>query len=147
MKYTSGQVKAMTWHEWNEAMADALNKAGFRTKDFNEKLGRWESNKALYKADPNYPKHFLVTVEDPKEVEYLKSVGLLNNGRCPMCGNPIIGAPGRFTSGLDSDYHFQICQNCCNRGRRSSINPANMRSSGCLIELLLVPWYLIKSIF
>lgn len=89
--------------------------------------------------------HILGTVDGAPEYEHLKKVGLLNNGRCPMCGEPIYGNPGRFTSGCDYNAHFQICQNCVNKGRRTSVNPANRQ--GCIIALLFLPYYLIKGLF
>lgn len=80
-------------------------------------------------------------LRDVNALEYLKSIGLINNGRCPMCGNSIDGNPGRFTSGYN--FHFQICQNCACHGKRASINPAN--NTGYIISLLLMPWYLVKN--
>lgn len=82
-------------------------------------------------------------LRDVNALEYLKSIGLINNGRCPMCGNSIDGNPGRFTSGYNSAFHFQICQNCACHGKRASVNPAN--NTGCIISLLLMPWYLVKN--
>ena len=76
-----------------------------------------------------------------KEIEYLKSIGLLNNDRCPLCGSSIHGNPGRFTDGYNSSLHFQICQNCVSNGRRMSDNPAN---KGCIIAILLLPLSLLK---
>lgn len=134
----------MTWSEWNQAMADELNEAGFKAKGFNQELGRWEKNSSPYDAHID-PKYFMLgVVEGAPEVSYLKDIGLLNNGRCPMCGGKIIGSPGRFTSGSDPDLHFQICQKCVNHGRKTSMNPAN--NTGCLVALLLLPWNLIKSV-
>lgn len=146
MKYSVQQVRQMTWQEWNETMAKELNAAGFRMRGLNPDLGRWEDDREPFKADASDPETFVLgTLRKVKEYEYLKSIGLLNNGRCPMCGSPIYSNPGRFTSGFDSSVHFQICQNCCSKGRRTSVNPAN--NSGCMIALLLMPWQLIKSLF
>ncbi|MDE5810847.1 MAG: hypothetical protein K2H61_00895 [Muribaculaceae bacterium] len=146
MNYTKEQIKNMTWPEWNEAMAKELNEAGFRTRGFNSETGRWESNRDLYKPHPTDPETFILgQVEGANEINYLKNKGLLNNGRCPMCGGPINGIPARFTSGYDQNVHFQICQKCCNKGRRTSLNPDN--NTGCMLALILFPWHLIKSIF
>ena len=87
MKYSSEQVRRMSWAEWNDTMAKELNEAGFRARGYNPDLGRWEDNRELYTADPTEPKIFILgTVDGATEFEHLKSVGLLNNGRCPMCG-------------------------------------------------------------
>ncbi|MCH5308366.1 MAG: hypothetical protein J1E58_00790 [Prevotella sp.] len=142
MKYTTEEIGKMSWQQWNEVMAKELNDGGFKAKEFNKEVGRWTKT-GQYSAG-NEPKLFVLgTIEDSCAISYLKKLGLLNNGRCPMCGASIYGNPGRFTSGYDPDYHFQICQNCVNtRGgmRRHS-------SSGCIIALLLFPWYLVKNLF
>ena len=146
MKYTAEQVRQMSWPEWNDAMAKELNEAGFKARGFNPELGRWEKNRKPYKANPNDPSVFILGhVDGAEEYEHLKRVGLLNNGRCPMCGDAIYGNPGRFTSGYDHNAHFQICQKCANKGRRTSLNPAN--NKGCLFTLLFFPYYVIKGLF
>lgn len=146
MTYSRTQVRMMTWPEWNDDLAKSLNDAGFRTRGFNADAGRWEPNRDLYKANPDDPKLFILgQVDGAAEYNHLKSVGLLNNGRCPMCGGPIDGIPARFTSGYDLNAHFQICQNCCSKGRRASINPTN--NTRCLVALLLLPWHLVKNLF
>lgn len=148
MKYTSEQVKAMSWREWTETMAKELNEAGFKhmgiTLDPETRALGKELQPYSVGDDADGPKLFLLgSVESSKEIDYLKNIGLLNNGRCPMCGNVINGNPGRFTSGYDPNYHFQVCQNCVNKGRRNSVNPANQ---GCIIALLLMPFNLLKHI-
>ena len=136
MKYSSQQINNMSWQEWNEVMADELNKAGFVSRPGTQ----WEHP---HEAGDEPEMFILGEVSEKNEINYLKTLGLLNNGRCPMCGNPIVGNPGRFTSGYDYDCHFQICQNCVNRGKRISVNPANT-SSGCIVALLLFPIHLLK---
>lgn len=145
IKYTTQQVRQMSWFQWNDTMAKELNAAGFKRRGINKETGRWEDNYEPFHADSDDPSLFIFTLKNANEYEYLKNIGLLNNGRCPMCGNPIETSPGRFTSGFDANVHFQICQNCCNEGKRISINPAH--NSGCIITLLLMPWHLLKSLF
>lgn len=146
MKYTSTEVNRMSWSNWNETMAKELNAAGFKARGLNMELGKWEDNYEPYSSDPSSPQSFIMgPVRGAKELDYLKSIGLLNNGRCPMCGQPIVGKPGRFTSGFDYDVHFQICQNCAHQGKKTSINPAN--NKGCMMALILLPYYLIKGMF
>ncbi|MCI1786345.1 MAG: hypothetical protein LKI59_09475 [Bacteroidales bacterium] len=144
MNYTSAQVNNMTYEQWMEAIAKELNDAGFKARGYNQELQKWQDNYVPYVVgDPK--DFFLGGLRDVEALDYLKSVGLINNGRCPMCGNPIKGHPGSFTSGYNPAFNFQICQNCANEGKSVSVNPAN--SSGCLVALLLIPWNLIKIIF
>jgi hypothetical protein len=132
MKYTSNQINAMSFLEWTESMADELNKAGYM-----------EEGKVPYSVSE--PKYFLLgSVTKAEEIEHLKSLGLLNNGRCPMCGSKIVDSPGRFTSGYDYNYHFQVCQNCVRRRKGISVNSASKQ--GCIIALLLFPWNILKSV-
>ena len=138
MKYTSEEINRISWQEWNELMAKELNEAGFR----RECTYGGEKYTSPYEADDE-PMLFIHGLGE-EEVNYLKSVGLLNNGRCPQCGRPINGNPGRFTSGFNHNLHFQICQTCVSRGKRTSVNPAN-NSQGCMIALLLLPIQLLKS--
>lgn len=146
MRYTSHQINQMTWAEWNATMAKELNKAGFKARGFNSKTRKWEDNLQPYTTTQSEPKFFILgTINSTKEIDYLKQIGLLNNGRCPMCGSPINNNPGRFTSGYDNNLHFQICQSCYNKGRKTSMNPAN--NNGCILTLILFPWQIIKSLF
>ena len=135
----------MSWQEWNEAMAEELNQKGFKAKEFNQDEHRWKKT-GKYKAGDD-PKLFVLgTIEDSDAISYLKDVGLLNNGRCPMCGGPIYDNPGRFTSGYDPNFHFQICQNCVKS--RGGLRKSNSTSgSGCIVALILFPWYLLKNLF
>lgn len=149
MKYTSFQVRAMSEKEWVEAMASELNAAGFKARGLNPRTQRWEDDFEPYHvgSEPKARIFVMGGISDPQAIEHLKTVGLLNNGRCPMCGGPISGTPARFTSGFDSSYHFQICQSCCSRGKRTSVNPANSQGGGCLVALLLMPYRFIQSLF
>lgn len=73
MKYTSYQIRQMSWAEWNATMANELNSAGFRCRGFNEEIRKWENNRDLYRADSSDPKIFILgTVDGIKEYEYLK---------------------------------------------------------------------------
>ena len=148
MKYTSEQINDMSWREWTETMARELNAANFKqtgvSLDSERKLGKTTKQYAV-DEDNLGPKIFLLgSVETAKEIDYLKNIGLLNNGRCPMCGNPITGSPGRFTSGYDSNYHFQVCQDCVKKRNRISINTSNQ---GCIVSLLLLPFSISKYIW
>jgi len=145
MKYTSEQINSMSWKEWCETMAAELNDAGFKARGYNEKTGRWQDNYVPYTAGD--PQTFILGAVDGKEeIDYLKSIGLLNNGRCPNCGNSIIGNPGRFTSGYNQSVHFQICQSCVNRGKRmqQAFGIKTSSGSGCMAALLLLPYNLIN---
>lgn len=136
MKYSSVEVRNMSYQEWMETIAKELNTAGYKTKGVGSTLLDYE----VYESET----FFMGSINDPNAMEYLKRIGLVNNGRCPMCGRPINGNPGRFTDGFNSNLHFQICQSCVNEGKRISVNPNN---TGCMLALLTIPWHLIRNLF
>lgn len=145
MKYTKDQILSMSWQEWNDTMAKELNEAGFLGPGYNPEKHCLDNHIAPYKADCPVDEFVFGKITRGAEISHLKDIGLLNNGRCPMCGGEITGTPSQFTDGFNPNINFHICGSCCNRGRRNSINPAN--SSGCLIALLFLPFNLIKSMF
>lgn len=140
----------MTEKEWIETMVKELNAAGFKRRGFNSETEQWEDNCAPYEVNrlsPTVSNLILGALNrDEKPLEYLKSIGLINNGRCPMCGESIEGTPCRFTNGYNHDFHFQICNSCYSRGRKTSLNPAQNSGCGCVLALLLMPFDLFKSL-
>ncbi len=135
MEYSKESILAMSWQQWTEVMAMELNKKGFKADGIN-------GTKMPF--DGKDPKLFILGElgsQSREEINYLKEIGLLNNGRCPMCGNQIKGEPGRFTSGYDSQSHFQICQDCVGsrgRGKVSWLDQIYIQG-GCLTTILLTP--------
>ena len=122
MRYTSDEINRMSWTEWVETMAKELNSAGYRKMVRDNQTGEW-SRIGEYNALE--PKMFVMLIDDSSAISYLKSIGLLNNGRCPMCGDRTFNNPGRFTNHRDNNIHFQICQNCATTGikrKRSSLS-------------------------
>ena len=109
--YSSSYINSISWLEWNNIMAKELNDGGF-------KRSRWDSSKGSYErvqfvTCAENPQSFILgEVSKYEEIEFLKNKKLLNNGRCPKCGNPIIGNPCRFTSGKDNRINYHICQSC-----------------------------------
>ena len=144
MKYSAEQVKEMSYAQWMESIAQELNDAGFKARGYNPEIGKHQDNYAPYEVGGDPDLFFMGTLRDVKALEYLKEIGLVNNGRCPLCGNVFVESPGRFTSGYDPDFHFQICQSCVSKGKKYSVNP--MSNSGCLVSLLFLPWNLIRSL-
>lgn len=144
MKYTKEKLATMSYVEWMKAIAEELNAAGFKTSGYSKENGRFMNNIAPYEVhNANY--FFMGAINDPKAMDYLKSIGLVNNGRCPMCGGEIKGLPSTFTCGNNPNLNFQICSSCRKEGERISLNPA--QNSGCLLALALIPWHLVKSLF
>lgn len=144
MKYSAEEINRMSYHEWMETIADELNAAGFKGEGYSATENRFMKNAAPYKVhDDRY--FFMGAIDDANAMDYLKSIGLVNNGRCPMCGAPIKGTPSRFTSGMNHNLNFHICSSCRREGQRISINPSN--KSECILAFVMLPWYIIKNVF
>ena len=137
MKYSSNQINSMTWQQWNETMAKELTAAGFKGRDYID--GRWQECGPVVAG--NEPRFFISSViTDVDRLNYLKELGLIDNGRCPMCGGKIVGTPGRYTNRFDKNFTHQICQNCVqSRGglKKTSSNNSS-QSSGCMVTLMVI---------
>lgn len=143
-KYTSEQVKAMSYVEWMETIANELNAAGYKGAGYNESLGRFQNNNAPYEVrDARY--FFSGAIDNAEHYNYLKSIGLIDNGRCPLCGAEIKGTIYTYTNGLHPEETYHICKDCYKEGMGMSINPANKQ--GCIVALLLLPFSAIKGLF
>lgn len=75
MKYSREQVKAMSQEEYERAICNELNAAGFRQIFHNDETEYYPDESTFGGA----------IVFDPEAVNYLKRIGLLDNGKCPMC--------------------------------------------------------------
>lgn len=144
MKYTSEQVNAMSYYDWMVTIAKELNEAGYKTDGYNPSIGRFQSSYAPYEVhDVRY--FFSGAINSAEHLNYLKSIGLLDNGRCPLCGAVIKKSIYTFTDGFHPDQTYHICRDCYHEGLGVSINPANR--SGCIVALLLLPLTAIKGLF
>ena len=126
--YSSSYLNSITWLEWNNIMAKELNDAGFRRSIWNSSKGCYES--VLFATSADNPYSFILgEVSKYEEVEYLKYRNLLNNGRCPSCGNPIIGNPCRYTSGNDKRINYHICLSCAKGHGTIDFNPTEQNKT------------------
>lgn len=139
MIYSKEQVSSMSYMEWMETIARELNSAGFiMHKNFSLPFHVSEDNVSYF---------FMGAINKPKEMDYLKSIGLVNNGRCPMCGRAINGTPSIFIDTLHPGLDFHICSSCRREGQRVSINHMNNPGCGCVGALILMPLHLIRLLF
>lgn len=74
-KYTREKVKAMTQDEYESTICKELNDAGFR-HEFNGERHEYYPSDSVFGGG---------IVFDPEAVAYLKRIGLVDNGKCPMC--------------------------------------------------------------
>ena len=133
MKYTKEQVNQMSWQEWNETMARELTFAGFRNTKHTDNGYEEVPISANFE-----PKYFVSSeLNNADRIEYLKDIGLLNNGRCPICGGIIADKPGKYTNRFDKAINYQICHNCTvTRGGYRNASKSKNSSSGCMVVIV-----------
>ena len=82
-KYDTFDISSLTLYEFNKLMALELNKAGFKN--------RVKKNGVIEECSYEPDEHMLdlSVISDISAVNYLKVIGLLDNGKCPRCGYPM----------------------------------------------------------
>lgn len=117
------EIKDLGYYSFIEMMTNKLNKTGIKPRDYHKFL--------FNDRDPDSSFMGGICTSFPA-IEYLKNIGLLNNGICPMCGKRPIDHKYIFTSGFNRDINFHICKGCYNEGLGISVNPISDKG-GCYI--------------
>ncbi len=134
MKYSRDQVKAMTQDEYESAICQELNDAGFR-QDFHGKQCEYHPDESTFGG---------AIVFDAEAVDYLKRVGLLDNGKCPMCSVREDDLMYKLQN-QHSGAIYHVCKSCYKRYARQE---QTKRGMGCCIGVIvvigLIIWGIIK---
>lgn len=130
-------------------MADELNANGFRKVYSGNEYDSYENN-------PKMRRLFMMgLVCDPQAMKFLKEQGLLENGRCPSCGAPMSVYRYTWYDTREPSRKFYVCYGCasnhgngdghsmdgCPQGAPKQENSG----TGCMLALLFMPYYIIKS--
>lgn len=84
MKYSFEMIINLSLKEYVELIVDELNKNGFRIK------GLQNGKEVFYEYSvPDSPSYFIFGITDYEAIEFLKRIGLLDNGKCPATGKPL----------------------------------------------------------
>lgn len=148
MKYSSEYINSLSFKDYIKLMADELNANGFKED------GQYEYH--TYENDPMMRKLFMMgPVNDPHAMSFLKSEGLLENGRCPSCGAPMSVYRYTWSDRRDPTKKFYVCYGCANNNGRgdghsmdgcpSGVPSPSSSGTGCALGLLFLPFYLVKS--
>ena len=122
-KFSYQEVKELGYYSYIEMMVTKLNEAEIKPRDYHKFL--------FNDRDPD--SSFMGGIcTSYQAIKYLKEIGLLNNGVCPMCGNAPIDSKYHFTSGFNQNINFHICKRCYGAGTEISINSKSDRA-GCYI--------------
>lgn len=82
MKYSKEKLNNLTYKDYILLMAEELNKNGF-----TDKGKKYEVSTDVYgNFVSDFFRAFVLSMEDKGAVDFLKEIGLLNNGRCPLTG-------------------------------------------------------------
>ena len=100
MKYSREDVKSMSPITYRELICEELNHAGFQYE--------FQGGKSDY--IPDYSTFGGVIVKDGQAVRYLKTIGLINNGKCPWCGEREETIQDSLTP--DHGVSFHVCKRC-----------------------------------
>lgn len=106
MKYSRNDLDNLMYKDYILLIAKELNQNGF--KDYQ---GREYEVVTNVHGDfvSDFSRGFVLSIKDPKAIEFLKQVGLLNNGRCPLTG--LMLSPNTtmtFTSEYGSNIQYDI---------------------------------------
>ena len=132
MKYTRDQVIEMTPDEYESAICDELNTAGYRSR-FRGELHEYEPDESTFGG---------AIVFDLKAVDYLKQIGLLDNGKCPMCSvreDDLLYKLQNRQSG--AVYH--VCKSCY---KKYAQQERAKRGLGCCLGIIMILGILIWGI-
>lgn len=105
MKYSRVDLSKLLYKDYILLIAEELNRNGFKC---NGK--KYEVSTTV---DGNFVSRFsigfVLSIKDKKAIDYLKEIGLLNNGRCPLTGLMISHATKiSFTSECNSSISFDV---------------------------------------
>ena len=134
MKYSREQVKAMSQEEYESEICKELNDAGFRHEFHGEQL-EYQPDESTFGG---------AIVFDPDAVNHLKCVGLLDNGKCPMCSVREDDLMYKLQN-QHSGAIYHVCKSCYKRYARQE---QTKRGMGCYLGVIvvigLVIWGIIK---
>lgn len=128
MKYSREQVKAMSQTEYEALICKELNEAGFRGM-FNNEEHEYIPDESTFGGD---------IVFNPKAVAYLKQIGLLDNGKCPMCS---INEDELYKlQNQNSGATFHVCKSCY---KEYANEERAKRGMGCCLGMIFIIGFIV----
>lgn len=106
MKYSRNDLDNLMYKDYSLLIAEELNNNGFKDDDGKE----YEVGTNVH-GDfvSDFSRGFILSIKDPKAIDFLKQVGLLNNGRCPLTGLMLSPATTMtYTSEYGSNIRYDI---------------------------------------
>lgn len=116
MKYTAEQIKDLTLLEWTELMAKELNDKWYRKRYIVAETGQFSHRP--YHAVNDLQYFLFEEVNRFDEIDWLIHIGLLNSGRCSLCGDMLTKKPLMYRAASGVNHEVQVCEKC---GKKNSI--------------------------
>jgi hypothetical protein len=142
-KYSSSYLHSLSIQNYLRLMAKELDDNGFRKEwidgtttysHFAENMIKAENAIRGGQGNPTYS--FVQTLDYPA-IKLLIDLGILNNGRCPICGAHTSGAQYLWTARNDTRREFHICKGCMHT-RGGGTGQGNGMPGGCASLFLLL---------
>lgn len=83
MKYSRDTIDELTYKDYILLIAEELNKNGFTDGEGKEYKVRTNSYGDFVS---DFSRDFILSIGNKEAIDFLKGIGLLNNGRCPLTG-------------------------------------------------------------
>ena len=124
-KYSREQVKAMSQTEYESLICKELNDAGFRDAHGIHGESEYVPSDAVFGGG---------IVHDFQAVEFLKRIGLIDNGKCPMCSVKEDDMGYRLQN-HQSGAIYHVCKSCYKRYARQE---QTKRAIGCCLGVFII---------
>lgn len=122
-------------------MVRELNGNGFRKQALDPETGCM--NVRPYRVGRDLRTFFLDEVDRYDEIIFLDEIGLINNGRCSLCGHPLRKNPKIFKSPDGLRFDFDVCNEC-------GVKHTKKKDKGQILVIILIivflSWYIIHEI-
>src|SRR5574344_640784 len=114
MKYSKEYIEKLNFYDYINLVAKELKDNGYKETGIDNDDSDYDS----VLSDQDEYKYFIFGVTDEKAMTFLKRIGLIDNGKCPRCGNVFKTNDNVFRNGINPKINFQVCEQCANELRR-----------------------------
>lgn len=141
MSYTTKDLFTLSLQDYIRLMARKLDENGF-VCDMSDSYAHFVENlirtEKMFRSATQNPTYGFAQSLGYEEIRFLTGIGLLNNGRCPICGAHS-GTNYRWTAKNDSRREIEICKGCMHtHGGGTGTGNGMPSGSGCASVFILL---------
>lgn len=139
MKYSREELKSMSSAQYTNVLCKELNDAGFKVM---------YNNGSTAPFVPSWDVFELSIAENAQAVQYLRELGLIDNGKCPLCTIHEDNLQYRQRNPKSGEW-YHICKSCYQRSEKKNRIIKGCNSSCCLgmIAVLSMIIYILVKMF